>query len=199
MIILIAGLLLFTGIHFVPTLAPNLKRQWIDRVGLKHYIRSFALTILASLAIIVLGWRSTTPVLLYFLPPMVQALAFFLIVLAFALFVAASNPSRIKRFVRHPQLTGVVCWATAHLLLNGDSRGVLLFGWIGAWALVEMWLINHREGQWIKPDAPERKLEAKIVVKTIIGVSVFALAHPLFTGMHAIPYLQGMFHAAFSG
>lgn len=197
-VVLIVGLLLFTGVHLIPVLAPSLKRKWIDGLGIKRYAGTFALTVLVSIVIIVLGWRSTTPTLLYFLPPIVQAMAFFLIVLAFALFVAASNPTRIRQFVRHPQLTGVVCWAVAHLLLNGDSRGVLLFGWIGTWALIEIALISRRDGQWIKHEPPERKLEAKIVAKTFIAVTVIALAHPLFTGMHAIPYLEAMFHAAFS-
>ncbi len=45
-------------------------------------------------------------------------------------------------------------WATAHLLLNGDSRSVLLFGWLGIWALLEIVFISRREGEWVKKPVP---------------------------------------------
>ena len=34
-------------------------------------------------------------------------------------------------------LTGVVIWAIAHLLVNGDPASLVLFGWLGAWAVVD--------------------------------------------------------------
>jgi hypothetical protein len=48
--------------------------------------------------------------------------------LAFILFAASAMATSIKRFVRHPQLTGVLLWALAHLFSNGDGRSLVLFG-----------------------------------------------------------------------
>ena len=38
-------------------------------------------------------------------------------------------------------------WAIAHLLVNGDLASPVLFGGVLLWAVVEMMLINHREGK----------------------------------------------------
>lgn len=198
MILLVCGLLLWSLVHLIPTVGISIKQRWISALGLKRYIRTFMLLIITSLVLIVLGWRSASPTHLYFLPPFVQSIAIALIVFAFILFVAATHPTRIKRFVRHPQLTGVALWAVAHLLLNGDSRSVLLFGWLGIWAVLEIILINKREGNWIKQPVPEAKLEAKVFVKAAIGITVIALLHPYFTGMHAIEYLHSMISAVMS-
>lgn len=199
MTLLICGLLLWSLVHFVPTIGISIKNRWVGAMGKKGYGRSFMLLIITSLVLIVFGWRSMSPTYLYFLPLYVQSFSVVLIVVAFILFVAATHPTRIKRFIRHPQLTGVALWATAHLLLNGDSRSVLLFGWLGIWALLEMILISRRDGKWIEQPVPERKLEAKVFVKASIGIAVLALLHPYFTGMHAIDYLTSILNAAFLG
>lgn len=199
MVVLILGLILFTGIHFIPTLAPQVKEKWTRTLGIKRYAGLFALMVFLSIGVMILGWRSITPTQLYYFPPVVQSLASLLVLAAFILFVSASNPTRLKRFIRHPQLTGVACWATAHLIINGDSRGVLLFGWIGLWAIIQMSLINRRDGAWVKQEAPAPKMEARVVAKALVGITIFALAHPLFTGRHAIPYLEGMFRATLAG
>ena len=44
-------------------------------------------------------------------------------------------PNNVKRLLRHPQLTGVALWGIGHLLANGESRSIILFGGLGAWAI----------------------------------------------------------------
>ncbi len=51
------------------------------------------------------------------------------------LLVAAFLPNSLKRFTRHPMLSGVTVWAAAHLLANGDLASLILFGSFGAFAL----------------------------------------------------------------
>ena len=48
-------------------------------------------------------------------------------------------------------LTGVLVWAFAHLLVNGDLASLILFGWMAVWALASMALINAREPAWVAP------------------------------------------------
>ena len=103
------------------------------------------------------------------------------------LFGAANYPTRIKRIVRHPQLTGLGLWSIGHLLSNGDSRSLVLFGGLGFWALVEMLLINRREGAWVKPDAPTLSAEARGFVISVIIFFVFVYLHPYFAGVSPIP------------
>jgi uncharacterized membrane protein len=167
----------------MPSLSPGLREKSVVSLGQKGYKITFALLILVALVLIVLGWRSTVPVHIYTLPEIVRLIAILLIVMAFLLMGAANYPTRIKQFVRHPQLTGVIFWSTAHLLLNGDSRSVLLFGWLGIWALLEIVLISRREGEWIKAVSPSWSREARGAFISLIVLAVVVFVHPYLAGV----------------
>ena len=47
----------------------------------------------------------------------------------------ATRKGRARSWLRHPMLTGVMVWALAHLLVNGDLASLVLFGGLGLWAL----------------------------------------------------------------
>lgn len=181
--ILIAGLLLFAAVHFIPSKAQGLKAAMVAKLGGGGYQGIFSLLLITALALIVYGWRHTLPQHVYALPLAVRPVTSVLMLIAFILFVASKPPTRIKRFIRHPQLTSVVLWAVAHLLSNGDSRSLVLFGGLGLWAILEMVFINQREGTWVKPEAPA--LSAEIIL-LVIGIVVFAAviwAHPWLAGV----------------
>lgn len=181
--LLISGLLLWSLVHFIPSLAQPVKQKWIQLLGDKGYKLSFSAIVVFSLVLIVFGWRSSLPSHLYIMPDVVRHIAMVLMLFAFILFGSAKHPTRIKRFIRHPQLLSVIVWATAHLLLNGDSRSLLLFGWLGAWAALEMILINRREGEWVKEPSPGWGEEFKGLAISLGIFAVVALAHPLIAGV----------------
>lgn len=183
MTLLIAGLLLWTVVHFIPSIGISFKKSLVERIGQTGYSAAFAVLIVISLILIVFGWRSTTPEFLYALPELIRPVSLLLLVLAFFLFGAAKYPTRIKRVIRHPQLAGVFVWSCAHLLLNGDSRSVVLFGWLGAWAVLEMIFINQREGQWVKPEAPGWKREVTGGLVSLVIFVVVVFAHPYIAGV----------------
>lgn len=184
MTFLIGGLLLWSVVHFIPSLAMPLKRSLVTRLGENGYKALFTLFTLGALALIVTGWRSIDqPVYLYQLPLWTRHLGMLLVLLAFILFVASGMPTRIKQFLRHPQLTGVVIWAGAHLLMNGDSRSLLLFGSLGVWAVLEMVLINRRDGIWVKPAVPGIAQEVKILAISAVGFIAVMMAHPWIAGV----------------
>ena len=182
MLLLVCGLLLWSIVHLIPAIALPLKNAWINAVGEKSYPATFALLILASVVMIVLGWRTIIPEYYYVLPPISRTFTIVLMLLAFLLIGAAPRKTAIKKFIRHPQLTGVVLWAIAHLLSNGETRSIILFGWIGIWALLEILVINRREGEWVKPEAPGIGVEIRGLVITLVIFSVFVFAHPYFAG-----------------
>lgn len=72
--------------------------------------------------------------------------------IAVFLFGASHAPSRVKGWIRNPMLTGVLLWAIAHLLVNGDLAGMLLFAAMGGWAIVNMIAIDTGA-----PRAPSRR------------------------------------------
>ena len=70
---------------------------------------------------------------------------------AVALMGAGQSKGHARAWLRHPMLTGVLVWAFAHLLVNGDAASLILFGWMAVWALASMALINAREPAWVRP------------------------------------------------
>jgi uncharacterized membrane protein len=75
----------------------------------------------------------------------------------------------------HPMLWGIVVWAVAHLLVNGDSASLVLFGGLGIWALVQMAAINRSEGPW---SAPARGPIVKDVRLAVIALVLYAAIAP---------------------
>jgi uncharacterized membrane protein len=186
MVMLSAGILLWAVVHLIPGPAHTIRQKIIAAIGEKPYKGVFSLTLLLALALIIFGWRSTEPQLVY-LPPAWGGLAAILLMpVAIFLFGASHARTRVKRFIRHPQLSGVVTWSVAHLLANGDDRSLLLFGGLGIWALLEIAVINGREGAWIKPEAPPVATEIKLLVITIVVFAVLLYLHPKFAGVAAL-------------
>ena len=130
-----------------------------------------------------MGWRSALPELVYLPPEVLRKPGMLLVLVAIILFAASGAPTRIKQVLRHPQLTGLLLWCAAHLMMNGDSRSVPLFGGLAIWAVLAMIGINRRDGEWVKPEAPPWSRE---IVLLLIGGAVYVglvFAHPWLSGM----------------
>ena len=183
MTLIVIGLLLFCVVHLVPTLAPGLKASSLEKLGEGGYKGSFSLLLLGGIVSIVLGWRNTLPELVYLPSPDLKHAALALVLVAFLMLVVGSRNSRIRQWVRHPQLTGVLLWALAHLMLNGENRSVLLFSGLALWSFVQIIAISKREGAWVKADIPSLGSEAVTIAITAIVVGVMIFGHPYFTGM----------------
>lgn len=173
MLILVLGVLLWSVMHFLPAADVGVRRGLIARVGEAPYKGIFALLMALSIYLIYLGWKATIPVAVYQPPVWGRHLTALLMMAAFILFFAPYPQNNIKRFLRHPQLTGVIVWGAGHLLANGESRSLILFGGLTLWALVEILLINRRDGVRSRP--------APVPVKNDIGLAVGGLL--AYTGM----------------
>lgn len=181
--LLILGLLLWSGVHFIPSLAIPLKTKWMNALGDKGYQISFSLIVVLSLLMIVFGWRSITPSMLYTPSEAMRPVSMLLMVLAFLLFGASHHVTRIKQVFRHPQLSSMIVWSFAHLLSNGDNRSVVLFVSMGVWALLEILLINRREGAWVKAAIPTWPVEIKGSAISLVIFIVALIAHPYIAGV----------------
>ena len=187
MTILIVGVLLWICVHLIPAVARPMRQNLIDKIGNNAYRGMFALAIVASVALIVVGWRASSETYLFVLPAPVKTVAFVLICVSFILIGAAQHPSSIKRFIRHPMLSGVAVWALAHLLTNGTTRAFVLFGGMGVWALLEIFLINRRDGAYTKPAAPGFSEELKGLFLSAGILLLVLFLHPYFTGVDPFP------------
>ena len=181
--LLVAGLVLWFVVHTMPSAAPVLRQKMITRMGENPYKGLAAVLLLCALALIVFGWRGSVASHLYQLPGFTRHLGMLLVLIAFIVFGTTSYPSRIKQYVRHPQLTGVSIWAFAHLMMNGDSRSIVLFGAMLVWAILSIILINRRDGEWVKQPVPGWAREFRGLVISVVVFVVFVVIHPYITGM----------------
>lgn len=181
--LLIFGVLLWSVLHWSKAIAPVQRARLIDRLGAKAYRGLFSLGILLSLVIIGFGWAKTDIKPVYVPPLYGNHLVIVLVFVAFLLFAAAETRGNIKRFIRHPMLTGLMVWAAAHLLANGDNRSIVLFGGLGLWAFISIILINRRDGAWQRPAAAPLSQDAKTVVGAIVVFSVVLMLHKYLFGV----------------
>ena len=186
---LVLGLLLWSVVHFIPGLAVDFRKNLINRFGENPYKGVFALLMVVSLYLIISGWKSMTPVApavleMIFTPPDWGVYAAGVMVLiGFILFLAPYPPNNFKRILRHPQLIGVVSFAVGHLAAVGTARAIVVFGGLMIWAVLEVLLINRRDGVWIKPDkAPIRKDIALVLFSVLVYMAFLYTHHLLFGG-----------------
>lgn len=168
------GLLIWVAVHLFPSVFPTARQTLVARLGNMAYQGVFACCILTGLLLIIFGWRNAVSTQVYLPPVALREPGMLLVVVGFILMAAANFPAtRIKRLVRHPQLSGVLLWAIGHLLTNGDSRSLLVFAVIGVWSLVSMVTISHRDGAWNRPEAPAGWASELIIL--VAGIAVAAL------------------------
>ena len=192
MALLIVGILLFTLAHLFPALMKSTRDGLAKRLGSSRYQGVFALIIVTSIVIIVVGWQSTTPTLVY-APVLSSGLVTFgLMLVACILFIAVVLPTNIKRLLRHPQMTGTLIWSITHLLANGDSRSVMLFGSLGLWAIAEIVLCSKRDGAWQRPAAVPITRDAIYVVIGALLFAAFAYFHRALFGVSVVPGMEAV-------
>ena len=189
--LLIFGMLLWGLTHLFPSAMQDTRSKIVARTGNNAYRGLFSLLIAASLLMIIFGWKSATPSGLYVPPLFGSILPSIILLISFILLVAAQTHTNIKRFVRHPQLTGVVLWGIAHLLTNGDSRSVALFGGMTVWALVTMVLCGRRDGPWQKPGPVALSSDIGTVVVGVIAFGVLLYAHQFLFGVSPLANYSG--------
>lgn len=186
--LLVAGIALWSVVHLVKAVAPPFRAAAIARIGAGPWRGLVSLLLLASLAMIVYGWRRAPYMPLY--EPLLPARATgILMLLALTLFFASALRTNLKRFIRHPQLTGVLLWAAAHLAVNGDARSLTLFGGLAAWAVAEIVAINRRDGAWVRPEPVGPLATALPFAIAAVLWLLLAWAHPWLAGVPVLPHL----------
>src|SRR5687768_4591829 len=119
MIFLIAGLLLFIGVHSIRIFANDWRNSMISRIGIKKWKMLYSITALGGLLLIVYGFvlSRANPVFIWNPPLWSRHLAALLTLFAFILFAAAEvRGNHIKSKLGHPMYLGTKLWAFAHLM-----------------------------------------------------------------------------------
>jgi uncharacterized membrane protein len=168
--------------HFIPAIAVDFRKNLITKIGENPYKGLFALFMVLALYLVISGWKATIPVNLYLPPVWGRHVAALLVLVAFILILAPYHATNLKRVLRHPQLTGVTIWGIGHLLANGESRSIVLFAGLAVWAVIEMLLLNRRDGAWIKPDPVPVKKDLILAVAGLVVYAIVAFSHQWLFG-----------------
>jgi len=148
MSILIAGLILFLGMHSVRMAADGWRTARLATWGERGWKGLYTLVSLVGFALIIWGFglaRMQT-IQLWSPPAWTKPVASVLVLIAFVLIAAAYVPgNRIRARLGHPMVAGVKTWALAHLLANGSLADVVLFGAFLAWAVLDFRSLRRRD------------------------------------------------------
>lgn len=134
---LIVGLVLFLGVHSVRLI--GMRGPLIAMLGQGGYSIIYSLVSAVGLALIIYGHILAHPSEAVWAPPeWTRTAALVLVPLSILLIVSAYLPGHIRSTVRHPMTLGVLVWAAAHLIANGEIASLVLFGSFAAWSLVTL-------------------------------------------------------------
>lgn len=177
MTILILGLLVWSTAHLFKRVAPDARAGIGTRLGVGPSKGVFAVAIVLGLILMIFGYRAAafTPV---YTPPAwgvhVNNLA---MLAAVALFGMGASKGRARSWLRNPMLTGVLVWAGAHLLVNGDVASIVLFGGLAVWSVVNMLVINQRAGVWVRPAPGPASGDLRLAIITLVAYAIVTAIH----------------------
>jgi len=174
---LVLGLLIWSGAHLFKAAAPAARAEITGRLGAVPSKVLFAVVISIGLLALILGYRAAPFDAVWTPPTWTVHLNNLLMIGAVAVYGMSMSKGRTRAWLLHPQLTAVVIWAVAHLLVNGDLASLILFGGLGLWAIADMALINARDGVWVRPEPGPAKRDLVLVAITIVLFGVITAIH----------------------
>lgn len=171
-ILLIAGVAIWWGAHVFKRVTPE-RRAAMGDAG-RGYV---SIALLASIVLMVLGYRATPFVPLWSGPGFFLHLNNLMVLIALFLFSPAPKRGKLLAGMRHPQLIAFKLWAIAHLLVNGDVASVILFGGLLAWAVVSVIVINRAEPQWTPREGGTLAKDAMFLAASVVLLVVLGSIH----------------------
>lgn len=139
LLILVAGLVLFLGMHAVRIPDEQRRAGMIARLGKNKYRGIYTAVSIVGLVLIVVGYGQARldPVFVWSPPTAMRHIAALLMLFSMILLAACYVPmNHIKVRLQHPMTLAVKVWALAHLLSNGTLADMLLFGSFLLWAVL---------------------------------------------------------------
>lgn len=174
MILIILGVLLWSGAHFFKRLAPEARANMGDKgKGL------VAILSILSIVLMVIGYRGAEGPVFWDRSAPLVGINNLLMLFAFYLFAASGLKTRITSKIKNPQLTAVKVWALAHLLVNGALEDILLFGGMMAWAVATV-IVLKRSGATPQPVPAMAKTKEIRAVAAAVGLTFVVM------GVHAL-------------
>ena len=172
MLLLILGLILWAAVHFWKRIAPDHRASFGDKG--KGIV---AIGSVAAIVLMVIGYCAAEGTVYWARTSAMTGINNILMVLAFYVFATSAAKTKLTKYIRHPQLMAVKIWAVAHLLVNGDTPSIVLFGGMFIWALAEVVVLNRANGPRGPYHAVPIKKEYTAIIVTVVVVTVVSAIH----------------------
>ncbi len=190
MTLLIIGIIVFLGIHLLPTF-PHFRERLIGSLGETGYKAAFGVLSIAGFVLLVWGFGSAPFIQVWSPPPWTRWVAIVLMLPAFIFLVASYVPGRIKAKVKHPFLVAIKTWALAHLIANGDLASIILFGSFLAYAVYDRIALKGRQPTELIGTAAQGGTRNDLIA-VVFGVLFYVIflvwLHPLLIGRAVVPH-----------
>lgn len=180
LVVLLAGLIGFLGLHSLRLLADDWRQARIAALGAPRWRALYSLASIAFFLLLLWGFaearQGAAP--LFLLPDgLARGLRHgvaLLLLPAFWLMTAAYVPgNHLKASLGHPMTLAVKLWALAHLLVNHSLPDLLLFGAFLLWAVL-LFRSARRRVAPTAPAAPAGRASATALT-LLVGTAAFAL------------------------
>jgi uncharacterized membrane protein len=188
MSMLIAGLVIFLGVHSVRIFAEGWRTQMRARLGENAFKGIYSVLSLLGFMLIVWGYGAARldPMPLWGSPTWTRHLASLFTLPAFLILFAAYVPGNIiKAKLHHPMVLSVKLWALAHLVANNTLADLLLFGGFLVWSVLSYRAARQRDRQAGTVYAPGRM--GPTLVTLVLGLVAWAAfafwAHAAWIGV----------------
>jgi uncharacterized membrane protein len=182
----ILGLVVFIAFHSIP-MVPRLHGFLVQSLGTNVYKGVYSLFSLIGLVILFDGfgaYREAGLIQVWVPPVFFKHLNYLFMLVSFISLAAAYAPyGYIKMRLKHPMLVGVKAWALGHLLANGDLGGMILFGALLAWAVVDRISFKWRPASTVELPAPRVLGDVIAVIVGIIAYIGMIHLHPILFGV----------------
>jgi uncharacterized membrane protein len=175
MTLLIAGLVIFLGLHSVRIFAEDWRARSRASLGENTWKGLYSMLSIAGFALLIWGYgvARQQPVVLWSAAAWTRHLAALLTLPAFVLLAAAYVPGNsIKARLHHPMVLGIKVWALAHLVANNTLADVLLFGGFLVWAAFSFRAARQRDRVAGAIYAPGS--EGPTMVTVLVGTAAWA-------------------------
>jgi uncharacterized membrane protein len=186
MVLLLIGILLFIGTHSI-AISPTLHGRLVVTLGATIYKGIYSFVSLIALVVLVVGFGSyrAEGMIQVWSPPIAfrHVNSVFMLVAFISLSAAYSPLGYIKLRLKHPMLVAVKAWALGHFLANGDLGGMILFGTMLTWAVVDR--ISYKWRPVVTVDRPAPLVLGDIIALAVGFITFIAmiLLHPILIGV----------------
>jgi uncharacterized membrane protein len=179
------GVLLFGGSHLFSLIAPDARDRLKLRLGKGPYMGLYSLVALAGIVCLGLAYSQDTGEQLYEPWDNGRHIVMTLVLIGFVFIFANQSKGYIRHWLKQPFSVGIAIWATAHLLANGESTVVAIFGMLLFLAVLDIVLSTMR-GK-VGSFEPNAMHDLRAIGVGLVLYAVFLLGfHPYVLGVPVI-------------